>query len=195
MQRAFPLGVIVVGLGLALVLPLSLGTGNSPTATTHSAVQSFGSGWTGYAPGGTPVARLKLGVGPLGKAVVMFGFFKSQTGRVACQWTRSDQPFLFSSVQCGVATGFRPPLPGHSQCKYPSKTGQRVVLVFNGRPQLTACATDSGPFADLANATVLGYGKTWKADDIACTETAVGLTCRNHSGHGFLLSQRHWRTF
>jgi hypothetical protein len=129
-------------------------------------------------------------------ALATIGFFTTPSGKIACQWTIWRVPGIpFASIQCGVSTGFKPPLAGHADCKYPSNSGERVVLLFKGRSELTTCATDSGPFGDVPNTPILRNGKTWGAEGIACTESPVGLTCRNRDGHGFFLSPSRWRVF
>jgi hypothetical protein len=41
----------------------------------------------------------------------------------------------------------------------------------------------------------LAYGRSWARLGITCTSRAVGLTCRNRSGHGFFLSRERQRIF
>jgi len=41
----------------------------------------------------------------------------------------------------------------------------------------------------------LGYGRTWRWRGFACSSAATGLTCRNTSRHGFVLSRERQRVF
>jgi hypothetical protein len=41
----------------------------------------------------------------------------------------------------------------------------------------------------------LAYGKSFSWHGIRCVSAATGLTCRNRSGHGFVLSRQRQRTF
>jgi hypothetical protein len=44
-------------------------------------------------------------------------------------------------------------------------------------------------------ATVLRYGRTWRAGGFTCTSRRIGLRCRNARRHGFFLARADWRTF
>ncbi len=42
---------------------------------------------------------------------------------------------------------------------------------------------------------ILGYGRSWAWHGVRCTSRRSGLTCRNQSGHGFVLSRQSQRVF
>ena len=42
---------------------------------------------------------------------------------------------------------------------------------------------------------VLRYGRSWSWHGIRCSSQRAGLTCRNRSGHGFVLSRKSQRVF
>jgi hypothetical protein len=42
---------------------------------------------------------------------------------------------------------------------------------------------------------LLRYGRSWTWHGIRCTSRRTGLTCRNQSGHGFVLSRQSQRVF
>jgi hypothetical protein len=42
---------------------------------------------------------------------------------------------------------------------------------------------------------VLGYGRSWAWHGIRCTSERSGLTCKNQSGHGFVLRRQSQRVF
>ena len=123
-----------------------------------------------------------------------FGFFKTPSAKIFCQWTTGGSPSAL--VECGVTTGLKPPLPKTGDaCKHLDYVGNRISLTVTGRPQLVPCAGDAGPFADPAHSVLLRYGKKWNAPGLTCAEASSGLTCKNRSGHGFFMSLHSWRTF
>ncbi len=123
-----------------------------------------------------------------------FGFFKTPSGKIVCQWATGGSPS--ASVECGVATGLKPPIPKSGvACKHLDYVGNRVDLSVTGHAEPIACAGDAGPFGDPGHTVYLHYGKTWSAPGLSCKEATSGLTCRNRDGHGFFLSLRSWRTF
>jgi Family of unknown function (DUF6636) len=125
------------------------------------------------------------------------GFFKTPSGKIVCEWaTFGVAGAPRTSVECGVATGLKPPIPKTgSACQHLDYVGNRVGLLATGHVQLIACAGDAGPFGEPGRTVYLHYGKSWKAGGIVCTEATRGLTCRNRNGHGFFLSLRGWRAF
>ena len=42
---------------------------------------------------------------------------------------------------------------------------------------------------------VLRYGRSWRRGPLSCVSRVSGLTCRNESGHGFVLSRESQRVF
>ena len=123
-----------------------------------------------------------------------FGFFKTPSGKIVCQWASGGTPP--ASVECGVETGLKPPIQkSGAACAHLDYVGNRISLSTSGRVQLVPCAGDAGPFADPAHTPYLHYGKTWSALSLTCTEATSGLTCRNGDGHGFFMSLRSWRVF
>ena len=124
-----------------------------------------------------------------------FGFFKTPSGKIVCQWTTGGTPS--ASVECGVLPTLRPPIPkSGTACQHLDYVGNRVSLSVTGRVQKIPCAGDAGPFGDPAHTVLLRYGKTWSAPGgLSCKEGSSGLTCRNRDGHGFFLSLNSWHTF
>jgi hypothetical protein len=123
-----------------------------------------------------------------------FGFFKTPSGKIFCQWSTGGSPSAL--VECGVTTGLKPKLPKTGEgCKHLDYVGNRISLSVTGRAQPVPCAGDAGPFADPVHSTLLRYGKTFFAGEINCSEKTSGLTCKNRDGHGFFMSLRSWRTF
>jgi hypothetical protein len=121
-----------------------------------------------------------------------FGFFKTPSGKIVCQWATGGSPS--ASVECGVPAGRKIPKSGPA-CQHLDYVGNRISLSVAGRVQLVPCAGDAGPYADPAHTVYLHYGKTWSAPGLTCTEATKGLTCRNRDGHGFSISLRGWSVF
>jgi hypothetical protein len=123
-----------------------------------------------------------------------FGFFKTPSGKIVCQWATGGTPS--ASVECGVSTGLKPPIPkSGAACTRLDYVGNRISLSVTGKAGLVPCAGDAGPFADPGHTVYLNYGKTWNAPGLSCKEAMSGLTCRNRDGHGFFMSLQSWRTF
>lgn len=144
----------------------------------------------------TAVAAAMLAVATHGAAAASAGsgFFKTPSGKIVCYWVTGGSPPAM--VECGVATGLRPPIPKSGvACQHLDYVGNRVSLAPTGRVQLVPCAGDAGPFGEPGRTVFLHYGRSWSADGIACRVAESGLTCRNRDGHGFFLSLRSWRTF
>jgi hypothetical protein len=125
------------------------------------------------------------------------GFFKTPSGRIVCEWvTYGVIGAPRASVECGVATGLKPPIPKTGpDCQHLDYVGNRVRLTDTGPVHLIACAGDAGPFGNPGRTVYLQSGKSWKGGGIVCAEATRGLTCRNRNGHGFSLSLRGWRVF
>jgi hypothetical protein len=41
----------------------------------------------------------------------------------------------------------------------------------------------------------LPYGKTWRQGVFSCRSRAIGVTCRNRTGHGLFVSRQTWRVW
>lgn len=149
--------------------------------------------------------RAYLMLPPVAVSLVMFavpafglganGFFKTPSGKIVCEWATyiGAPPAL---VECGVATGLKPPIPKTGpDCQHLDYVGNRVKLATTGPVHSVACAGDAGPFADPGHTDYVRYGQSWKGGGIVCSEATGGLTCRNRDGHGFFLSLRAWRAF
>ena len=125
------------------------------------------------------------------------GFFKTPSGKIVCDWTTAGVAGApRASIECGVATGLKPPIPKSGpDCRHLDYVGNRVSLAVTGSVHRIACAGDAGPFGEPGRTAYLHYGTNWKGGGIVCAEATKGLICRNRSGHGFFLNLRGWRTF
>ena len=156
-------------------------------------------------PGGGSKSRLwhwngsRLVAGPWKQATpadsMKYGSFKTPSSNIVCDYfvhigSRASE----SSVGCVIKSGLKP-APPRRPCQDGGYAGDRVYLGVTGRVQVPSCAGDPGPYVNVDRARVLGYGKTWSGGGLRCTSAEAGLTCRNKSGHGFLLSRERWRSF
>jgi len=127
-----------------------------------------------------------------------FQFFKTPSGKIVCEWATA-RPVVGmprTSVECGVATGLKPPIPkAGPDCQQLDCVGSRVGLAATGRVRLIACACDAGPFGEPGRTVYLHYGQIRSGGGIVCRASVRGLICRNRDGHGFFLSLRSWHVF
>ncbi|HSS74655.1 MAG TPA: DUF6636 domain-containing protein [Gaiellaceae bacterium] len=130
----------------------------------------------------------------LREAAPRYGAFKTPSGNIACGY--GIAPDGSASMECGIKSGLRPP-PRAIHCDAGDPNHKRVALRETGRAVPVICAGDPGPLLPQidAAAKVLAYGATTRIGRISCASATNGLTCRNHSGHGFFLSRGRWRMF
>jgi hypothetical protein len=125
------------------------------------------------------------------------GGFKTPSGNIFCNYAygydaAAPVPFLY----CGIKSGIKPPAPRKGpQCTralWPEirRTG-RAFWVGSTCP---GHDEPQGPVVELAR-TVLRYGKSWSWNGMRCSSAFAGLTCRNQSGHGFVMSSARTRLF
>ena len=144
-------------------------------------------------------AALCLIVTPAAKALTM-GKLKTPSGNIICDYAFGPNPSFgvgwHPSVLCGIKSGLRPPSP-RKTCREGGRVSDRIFLMDVGRPLISSCAGDNGPFLAEERAWVLGYGKSWsdRFSGLRCTSAISGLTCRNRAGHGFVLSRERSRVF
>ena len=123
-----------------------------------------------------------------------YGFFETPSGNILCGYAHDKAQ---ANIGCVVKSGLRPqPPPRRPGCS-PAIT---VALQATGRAFTTdgECPGEDAPetpYVGSGSAKVLAYGATWSGGGLRCTSDAVGLTCRNTSGHGFFLSRERWRAF
>jgi hypothetical protein len=88
------------------------------------------------------------------------------------------------TLRCDIGSGLVPEPAGSCDFDWAA-----VTLRARG-PARPACISDS-VFDDRFP--VLGYGRTWRKGPFTCRSARSGVTCRNTSRHGFLLSRVRWR--
>lgn len=112
--------------------------------------------------------------------------FRMPSGNIGCAYARFEgEP---ATLRCDIRTGLvpRPPRPKGCDLDW----GYGYWMGITGRAH-TFCAGDT---ALNPRARVLAYGRTWRRGGFTCSSRTTGLTCRNRSGHGFLLSRAYSRT-
>jgi hypothetical protein len=122
------------------------------------------------------------------------GYFKTPSGNIVCYHSPGPRDLPQAFLGCGIKSGLNP-APPHRTCQEGGYAGDRVELFATGRVRVPSCAGDPGALVGLPEASVLGYGQSWKGGGLRCASTFKGLTCRNKSGHGFFLSRTHWHAF
>lgn len=106
--------------------------------------------------------------------------------------------FGTKTVGCGIAIASV--TPGQLLCNawgIPKPKGQNdgdpyVTLAKTGKPQLVLVSQDS--FRNVKPAS-LKSGDTWSKNGFTCTVGSPTVTCKNASGHGFTIGNRHYKAF
>jgi hypothetical protein len=137
-------------------------------------------------------ATVACATGPAVAGPQAFGAFKTPSGNIVCAHSVGAAAGT-NSVECGIQSGLQP--APRNTCTDLDYSGKRVSLRASGRATPVICASDPGAFLYLQRARVLAYGSSWRGGGLTCTSRRTGLTCTNHSGHGFFLSREHWRAF
>jgi hypothetical protein len=120
-----------------------------------------------------------LAVGAAGTPATTLIAFQTPSHNIGCVYASDGG----GSIRCDIRSRLRP-LPRRPRgCDL--DWGDSYSLQRNGRAILTC----HGDTAILPRSRVLDYGATWSHGGFTCTSRAVGLRCRNASGHGFFLSR------
>ena len=141
-----------------------------------------------------PCARLAQAAALVGGLLLLAGsasagdvfvVFKTPSGNIGCafSWFEGESPHLRCDIRSGLVP--RPPKPRGCDLDW----GYGYEMGATGRAH-TFCAGDS---ALDPRARVLAYGSRWSRGGFTCVSRTTGLTCLNHSRHGFILSRTHSR--
>jgi hypothetical protein len=116
----------------------------------------------------------------------VFTVFKTPSGNIGCaySWFSGETPYL----RCDIRSGLVPRPPKPNGCDLDWGYGYEMRSVGQAH---SFCAGDT---ALDPRARVLAYGSRWSRGGFTCVSRTTGLTCRNRSGHGFLLSRARSRT-
>lgn len=135
-------------------------------------------------------AALVVGLAALAtpaRASDVFVTIKTPTGNIGCAYSRfTGQPAI---LRCDIRSGLVPRPPRPKSCDLDWAYGYEMATADRAH---TFCAGDT--VLD-PRARVVAYGRTWKRGGFTCVSHRTGLTCHNRSGHGFVLSRGHSRTF
>jgi hypothetical protein len=132
-----------------------------------------------------------LAAAPHARAQPSYGYFKTPSGNIICDYLLGAGGF----VECGVRSGLKPAVHPHS-CSIGDPVHDRIDLPASGRARVPRCAGDPGPFLGYQNhPRKLRYGKHWSGSGMRCNSARRGLTCRNRDHHGFFLSRARWHRF
>ncbi len=128
---------------------------------------------------------LAAAVGPASAGVLIA--FRSPSGNVGCIYSNGLGP---SGVRCDIRIQQAHPKAGRPKgCLL--DWGDSYQLARNGR----AHGVCHGDTALDPKAKVIAYGTSFAQGGIVCRSSRLNFSCRNRSGHGFLLSRERQRTF
>lgn len=118
-------------------------------------------------------------------------YFETPSRNIACAWLADlDRPSR-TYLRCEIGSLLAPMPKRPAACDV--DWGYGLSMTHTG-PARVLCAGDTIRHVPGTGA-VLAYGRTWRKRGFTCRSAAVGLTCRNASGHGFFLSRERWRRF
>jgi hypothetical protein len=117
-------------------------------------------------------------------------YFETPSRNIACGWFADiDRPSR-AYLRCEIISLLSPMPKRPASCDV--DWGYGMSMASTG-PASVLCAGDT--VRRTGNRSVLAYGSTWRKRGFTCASAAIGLTCRNTSGHGLFLSRERWRRF
>jgi hypothetical protein len=117
-------------------------------------------------------------------AVVHLQSFRSPSGNIGC--------IMFEGgARCDIRKREWAPPARPSSCSEQVDFGQGLAVGHDGAASFV-CAGDTA--LDPA-ATALGYGEASEMGGTVCISRTEGITCANHSGHGFFISIQSYKLF
>lgn len=106
---------------------------------------------------------------------------RTPSGNIGCEYQYLEP----IGMRCDVNGGIKPLPPKPKSCEFDWGAGFGMYETGRATVVCTSGAINFPP------QTTLRYGRTWRPPGFACTSRSAGLTCRNKSRHGFLLSRAH----
>ena len=94
-------------------------------------------------------------------------------------------------ARCDIRKREWSPPPRPASCSEEVDFGQGLAVSHDGRASFV-CAGDT---ALDPSATALGYGEASEMGGTQCISRSEGITCANHSGHGFFISIQSYQVF
>jgi hypothetical protein len=117
-------------------------------------------------------------------AVVHLQSFRSPSGNIGCA-------MFEGGARCDIRKREWSPPARPASCPEQVDFGQGLTVSRTGRASFV-CAGDT---ALDPSATRLAYGEASELGGTQCISRAAGVTCANHSGHGFFISTQSYRLF
>lgn len=117
-------------------------------------------------------------------AVVHLQSFRSPSGNIGC--------IMFEGgARCDIRKREWSPPSRPASCPEQVDFGQGLSVDHTGEASFV-CAGDT---ALDPSATALGYGEASEMGGTQCISRSEGITCANHSGHGFFVSIQSYKLF
>lgn len=129
-----------------------------------------------------------------GSASGHIGYFKNAKSSIYCDYLYGGTTAAYRFVSCGMKGKLMPeePKPKGGCPLDTDYVGDRMILMQTGKGQTQPCAGDAGPFGNPKAAVAIANGKSWHGGPFSCKSAAASMTCKNTSGHGFVLARRLW---
>lgn len=117
-------------------------------------------------------------------AVVHLQSFRSPTGNIGCV-------MFEGGARCDIRKRDWSPPSRPASCPEQVDFGQGLMVDHTGEASVV-CAGDT---ALDPRATELAYGEASELGGTQCISSSTGVTCANHSGHGFFISTQSYKLF
>jgi hypothetical protein len=117
-------------------------------------------------------------------AVVHLQSFRSPSGNIGCV-------MFEGGARCDIRKRDWSPPARPASCPEQVDFGQGLAVDHTGKASFV-CAGDT---ALDPSGTSLGYGEASEVGGTQCISRSEGITCANHSGHGFFISIQSYKTF
>jgi hypothetical protein len=117
-------------------------------------------------------------------AVVHLQSFRSPSGNIGCV-------MFEGGARCDIRKREWSPPSRPASCPEQVDFGQGLSVEHTGEASVV-CAGDT---ALDPGATGLGYGEASELGGTQCISRSEGITCANHSGHGFFISTQSYKLF
>jgi hypothetical protein len=117
-------------------------------------------------------------------AVVHLQSFRSPSGNIGCV-------MFEGGARCDIRKREWSPPSRPASCPEQVDFGQGLSVDHTGEASFV-CAGDT---ALDPSATELGYGEASELGGTQCISRSEGITCANHSGHGFFISTQSYKLF
>jgi hypothetical protein len=116
--------------------------------------------------------------------IVHLQTFRSPSGNIGCA-------MFEGGARCDIKKREWSPPPHPPSCSEEVDFGQGLNVAHDGKASFV-CAGDT---TLDPSAKVLGYGEASELGGTICMSRSAGITCANHSGHGFFISIQSYKIF